>query len=100
MPNPPGRFITSPVTSACIARAALQVWHNIAVTGYLVAATGSFVSAFVLAGVPALIGAAWSFGLTRFDRTGRCLGGVGGFSQVSDVFVVLGLVVHCGQECD
>jgi ACS family glucarate transporter-like MFS transporter len=36
------------------------------VTGYLVAATGSFVSAFVLAGVLALIGAALSFGLTRF----------------------------------
>ncbi|HUB49570.1 MAG TPA: MFS transporter [Acetobacteraceae bacterium] len=36
------------------------------VTGYLVAATGSFVSAFVLAGVLALIGAGLSFGLTRF----------------------------------
>lgn len=36
------------------------------VTGYLVAATGSFVSAFVLAGLLALIGAALSFGLTRF----------------------------------
>jgi MFS family permease len=36
------------------------------VTGYIVAATGSFASAFVLAGVLALIGAALSFGLTRF----------------------------------
>jgi MFS family permease len=36
------------------------------VTGYIVAATGSFASAFVLAGVLALIGAAMSFGLTRF----------------------------------
>jgi ACS family glucarate transporter-like MFS transporter len=36
------------------------------VTGYLVAATGSFVSAFVLAGVLALVGAALSFALTRF----------------------------------
>jgi MFS family permease len=35
------------------------------VTGYLVAATGSFVSAFVLAGVLALVGAVLSFGLTR-----------------------------------
>ena len=36
------------------------------VTGYLVSATGSFVSAFVLAGVLALVGAATSFALTRF----------------------------------
>ena len=36
------------------------------VTGYIVAPTGSFASAFVLAGVLALIGAALSFGLTRF----------------------------------
>ena len=36
------------------------------VTGYIVAATGSFGSAFVLAGVLALVGAALSFWLTRF----------------------------------
>ena len=36
------------------------------VTGYLVATAGSFVSALLLAGVLALVGAALSFGLTRF----------------------------------
>lgn len=36
------------------------------VTGYIVAATGSFASAFVLAGVLALIGAVLSFTLTRY----------------------------------
>jgi len=36
------------------------------VTGYIVEATGSFASAFVLAGVLALLGAALSFWLTRF----------------------------------
>ncbi|HEY4173482.1 MAG TPA: MFS transporter [Rhodopila sp.] len=36
------------------------------VTGYIVAATGSFASAFILAGVLALIGAVLSFALTRY----------------------------------
>ena len=36
------------------------------VTGYIVAATGSFASAFILAGVLALIGAVLSFTLTRY----------------------------------
>ena len=36
------------------------------VTGYIVAATGSFASAFMLAGALSLIGAAVSFSLTRY----------------------------------